>query len=221
MKLFGSSFSPYVRKIMILCAEAGIAYEAVQIGIGDPDPAFRAASPLGKMPAIEDDGFHLADSSAIAHYLDARHGAGFIPADPQARGRAIWFDEFADTELFGALQPMFFNRVVAPFFLRREADEEAAVAAERDRLPKVLDYLEAVLPNAGQPLAGDRFGLADASVASAFVNLDHCRRSCSLDGWPRLSAWIAAAHARPAIAPIIAREQAILTKIGAATAPAA
>ena len=50
------------------------------------------------MPAIDDDGFLLADSSAIIPDLAAKHPAPpLIPADPEERGRVIWWDEFGDT----------------------------------------------------------------------------------------------------------------------------
>ena len=98
------------------------------------------------MPALLDGDFCLADSSAIIHYLDAKYPEpALIPAEPRARGRTIWFDEFADTILFGCGQKMFFNRVVAPIFLKRPGDEAAAEAAERDELPPILDYLETVV----------------------------------------------------------------------------
>ena len=68
------------------------------VGPGDPNPDFRAASPFGKMPALADGDYHLADSSAIIHYLEAKHPEpALIPADPKERGRTVWFDEFADT----------------------------------------------------------------------------------------------------------------------------
>src|SRR3546814_19622085 len=88
------------------------------VGIGDPDPGFRAASPLGKMPAMDDVGFLLADSSAIIHYLEAKYPEpALIPADPQERGRVIWWDEFGDTVFAACGGKMFFNRIVAPRFL--------------------------------------------------------------------------------------------------------
>ena len=54
MIIYGSSFSPYVRKLLAYCEERGIAFELKAVGIGDPDPGYAAASPLKKMPAIDD-----------------------------------------------------------------------------------------------------------------------------------------------------------------------
>ena len=90
MKLYGALLSPYVRKVAVFATEKGIPYDFVQGSPGSPDPAFVAASPFGKIPAIEDDGFTLADSTAIALYLDARYPqVPLVPEDPQMRGRAM------------------------------------------------------------------------------------------------------------------------------------
>ncbi len=134
MIVYGSVLSPFVRKLLGYLGEKGIGFELKGVGIGDPDPGFRAASPLGKMPAIDDDGYRLADSSAIIHYLEAKHPEPeLIPADPQLRGRTIWWEEFGDTLLAACSGKLFFNRVVAPHVLKREGDLAAAAQAEAGR----------------------------------------------------------------------------------------
>ena len=171
MKIYGSSFSPYARKILAFCGEAGIDYELQAVGLGSDDPEFLAASPLRKIPAMEDDGFTLADSSAICHYLEAKHDVGLIPHDPALLGKTVWWDEVADTELFGAFQPLFFNRVVAPLFLRQEADEAAAARAEEGPVPKILAWLETQMPEDGDWLVGERLTLADLKGQPVLLNV--------------------------------------------------
>ncbi|MDE0933801.1 MAG: glutathione S-transferase family protein [Novosphingopyxis baekryungensis] len=211
MKIYGSSFSPYARKVIAYCIEAGIDHELVSIGLGSPDPGFQAASPLGKMPAMEDDGFTLADSSAIIHYLEARHQPGLIPQDPQGLGKAVWWDEVADAELFGALQPAFFNRIVLPLFQRREGDMAAADRAMAGPVPKILDWLEAHMPEGDGWLLGERLTLADIAIASPLVNLRHA--GGTLDAHPRIAAFAERLHARPCFASSIAWEERALAKI--------
>ena len=100
MILYGSSLSPFVRKVIAFAAEKRVELEVRPTKAADDDPDFRAASPFGKMPALADGEFRLCDSSAICHYLDALgEQARLIPGEAKARGRAIWFDEFADTIL--------------------------------------------------------------------------------------------------------------------------
>ncbi|WP_309661476.1 glutathione S-transferase family protein [Sphingomonas sp.] len=213
MILYGSSLSPFVRKVLAFAAEKGIDLKVVPVGPGDPNPDFRAASPFGKMPAFSDGDFHLADSSAIVHYLEAKHPEpALIPAEPKLRGRTIWFDEFGDTIIAACGAKMFFNRVVAPRFLNRPGDEAAAATAEREELPPILDYLETVVPDGDGYLVGDRLTLADIAVASPFANLGHL--NCEIDRarHGRTRAYVERILARPSFAPWIERETAFLAR---------
>jgi glutathione S-transferase len=209
MILFGAPVSPYVRKVLVYAAERGIALELVPVGLGDPNPDFLAASPFRKMPALKDGDFSISDSTAVITYLEAKNSDGaLIPSDAQARARVIWFEEFADTILAAAGGKIFFNRVVSPKFLGKPGDEEAARQGEKDMLP-CCDYLESVIPGSGF-LVGDRFTLADIAVASPFVNAAHCGVTPDAATYPKLTAFLAAIHARPGFADWIRRERKML-----------
>ncbi|MFN2473461.1 MAG: glutathione S-transferase family protein [Sphingomicrobium sp.] len=210
MILYGSSLSPFVRKVLAFAAEKGIELESRPSGIGSTDPDFVRASPFRKMPALIDGDFTLADSSAIIHYLDALHPQpNLIPAEARLRGRTIWFEEWADTMFFACGAKMFFNRIVAPRFLQRQGDLAAADTAERDELPGLLDYLEREIPQSGF-LVDDRLTLADLAVASPFANLQHM--DVNIDRWPRTKAYVEAILGRPSSAPTVARERAFLER---------
>ena len=210
MILFGSSISPFVRKVLAFAAEKGIELESKPLGMGSDDPEFLAASPFRKIPALQDGDFHISDSSAIIHYLDAlRPDPVLIPAEPQARARTIWYDEFADTILFDCGRTLFFNRLVAPRFLKREGDLAAADKAEREQLPGILDYLEQVAPEDGY-LVGDSITLADIAVASPFVNLGHI--GVEVGARPKLRAYLDRILARPSFKHWVDRETAFLAR---------
>lgn len=213
MIVYGSIVSPFVRKLLAYLGEKGLAFELKGVGLGDPDPGFKAASPLGKMPAMDDDGFLLADSSAIIHYLEAKHPEpALIPADPRERGQVIWWEEFGDTVFAACGGKMFFNRIVAPKFLGREGDLAAAAAAEAEELPKLLDYLEGAIPASGF-LVGDRLTLADLAVVSPLINLRHCGSCIDADKHPKIAAWSEAILSRPSMAPWIAKEERMMAKV--------
>ena len=213
MIVFGSSLSPFVRKVLAFGAEKGLELESRALGLGSEDPDFLAASPFRKIPAFSDGDFAISDSSAIVHYLEARHPEpALIPAEPKARARAIWFDEFADTILMACGAKMFFNRIVAPRFLGRPGDLEAADKAESDELPPILDYLERTIPESGF-LVEDRLTLADIAVASPFANLSHL--GVDLGGHSRVASYTQAILARPSFAPWIERESGFLAKTAA------
>ena len=212
MILYGSSISPFVRKVLAFAGEKGIEMDVRPVGVGDPSPAFRAASPLGKMPALDDDGYFLADSSAIVHYLEAKHPMPvLIPADPKARGRVIWFDEYGDTVIMACAAKMFFNRVVAPRFLKRAGDLEMAAAAERDELPKVLGYLESVVPAEGY-LVGESLTLADLAIASPLANLAYMDMEIDASRYPRTKAFAERTLVRPSFASWIDRERSFMSR---------
>lgn len=211
MILYGSSFSPYVRKVLAFAAEKGIELKLKPLGLGSTDPEFLAASPFAKIPALRDGDFTLADSSAIVAYLDAMAPEpDLVPMEPRARARTVWFDEFADTILFPAIVPIFFNRIVSPRFLKQKGDEGAAERAERDALPPVLDYLEGVIPQSLH-LVEDRLTQADIAVASVLANLDHVGL---LDDprHPRIAAFARRMHERPSFARSLEVERRALAR---------
>lgn len=218
MILYGSSLSPFVRKVLAFAAEKGIPLDLQRTGDtpGQPSAAFLEASPLRKMPALRDGDFTLPDSSAIVQYLEAlQPEPNLIPTEAKARGRVIWFEEFADTVLSACGGKMFYNRIVRPRFLGQPADEQVAGAAEREELPPLLDYLESVVPDAGGFLVEDRITLADIAVCSGFPNFAQMGCQRDLARHARLFAYVDAILARPSFAPWIERESAYLAKTAA------
>jgi glutathione S-transferase len=212
MILYGSSLSPFVRKVLAFAGEKGIELELKPTGHapGQPGPEFLAASPLRKMPALVDGDFRLADSSAIIQYLEAlQPEPNLIPTEPKARGRTIWFEEYGDTILMGCGGKIFFNRVVAPRFLGRPGDASVADAAEREEFPPLLAYLESVIPESGF-LVEDRISLADLAIASPMANLPYMGMSIDPASYPRLANYIERILSRPSFAPWIEREIAML-----------
>ncbi|MFN3389831.1 MAG: glutathione S-transferase family protein [Allosphingosinicella sp.] len=213
MIVYGSSMSPFVRKVLAFAAEKGVEVEHKPLGLGSDDPEFLEASPFRKIPGFRDGDFAICDSSAIVHYLEAKFPEpALIPAEPRARARTIWYDEFADTILMGCGSKMFFNRVVAPRFLGRPGDTAVADKAEAEELPPILDYLETRVPESGF-LVEDRLTLADIAVASPFANFGHM--GLDLARWPRATAYVDAILARPSFAGFVARERKFLERAAA------
>lgn len=214
MKLYGSSFSPFVRKVMVYCAERGLDYELENITLDAVDPEFLRASPLRKMPAMTDGDFAVSDSTAILTYLEKKYPDGALtPSNAEDAARTVWFEEFADTLMSVVVFKCFFNRVVAPLFQRKPGNADLAAEGEEVDLPKLLDYLETAVPDVGGFLVGDRLGIADIAVASMAVNFDHVCDGVDWNRWPRTRAWLDSVHARPSFAAIIAKELTILAKL--------
>ena len=212
MILYGSSFSPYVRKTLAYLSEKGLSADLKPVRFQDQDPAFRQASPFGKMPGFSDGDFAISDSTAIITYLEAKHPEPpLIPTEPRARARTVWYEEFADTILIATLGKVFFNRVVSPRVLGREGDLALADMAAKDEFPPLVDYVETIIPDSGF-LVEDRLTLADLAVASPFVNFAHCGINVDAVRHPKTAAYVEGILARPSFAGVVAQEKAFLAR---------
>lgn len=195
MKIYGFPLSPFVRKVMVAAHEKGVEVELVPTNPQQPSDEFMGCSPFRKIPAMDDNGFKLADSTAIVAYLDAKYpGPALIPAEPQARGRAIWFEEVADTVLIPAGVGMVVNRFLRPRIFGTEGDEAAALASE-EAVKGPLEYLESTV---GDGWLDGEFSVGDISVASTIRTLGYAGWTLKDEEWPRLTAWYGRVRARPA-----------------------
>lgn len=213
MILFGSTLSPFVRKVAAYMREKGLDFDLQPTGFPNHSSEFCAASPFKKMPAFQDGDYCLADSSAIIHYLEAKYPTpALIPVEPRARGMVVWFDEFSDTIMAACGAKMFFNRIVGPRFIGIPGDQDAADTAERDELPPILEYVETMVPQGDGYLVGDKLTVADISVASPFVNLRHMKTELDQSRYPKTIAYVERILARPSFAPLVEKEAALLEK---------
>jgi glutathione S-transferase len=95
MKLYWSSRSPFVRKVMIFAHECGLAgrIECVRtlVSMSRPNADLLPVNPTGKIPTLVlDDGSALYDSTVICEYLDSLHtGPRLFPESGPARWTAL------------------------------------------------------------------------------------------------------------------------------------
>ncbi|MDE2300964.1 MAG: glutathione S-transferase family protein [Sphingomonadales bacterium] len=212
MLIYGALLSPFVRKVCLAAEEKGIAYASKPAGPGSDNPGFLQASPFGKIPALRDGDFTLADSSAIIAYMDAKHPEPvLIPAAAEARGRVIWFDEYADTILAGAGLKVLFHRLVGPKLLKKAGDERIAAEGEAE-LPRIFDYLESACGEGW--LVDDSFSLADIAVASQLRALEYVEVAPHAEPYPAITAWYARVRARPSWQTLAVAETALREKLG-------
>ena len=188
-----------MRKVIAFAAEKGIEVEVQAAGFGRGGDGYLNGSPFGKIPALEDGDFLLCDSTAIITYMDAlRPGTEMIPAEPKARARTIWYEEFGDTVVQPVGVKIFFNRAVARR-LKREPDLAAADKAEAEELPGLYEYLESVLPESGW-LVDERFTMADLAAGCPLINIGYVSEALDAARWPKVAAWLDRVKARPSVA---------------------
>ena len=204
----GASASPFVRKVRVALAEKGVAYELNPVMPFGPNEEYRRKSPLGRIPCWEDGDFVLPDSSCICAYLErVEPTPALYPADPREFGRALWYEEYADTKLVETVGPFFFERFVKKNLMKQEPDEARLARLLSDAVPQVFDYLEGEIGDR-DVIVGRSFSIADIALASPFVNFGYGGGTVDASRWPRLAAYLERIHARPSFKALLEEERA-------------
>ena len=214
LKVLGSYLSPFVRKVRVCLAEKSIEYQHEDlIPMLAPD-SFTELSPLRRVPVLEDSDVTptlvLPDSSAICQYLERRFpDIGLYPSDPALFGRALWIEEYADTEFSNCIGQSVFRPVVVDALLGAERDLETARSTVKETLPKYFGYFESQL-SSDEFLFGRDLTVADVSVAVHFQNLKHAGYELSEAEYPKLGAFVDRMLSRQSFISAFKEEQAFL-----------
>jgi len=208
LTVYGANPSPYVRKVLVALAEKNLEYKLEPLMPFNVSDEFKKMSPLGKIPVLQDGDTTLPDSSVICAYLERKFPEpALYPKDPHAYGRALWFEEYADTAMVSVIGPKIFaQRIINPLIFKKPCDEEAVQKAIDEELPPLFDYLQGQLGD-GDGIVAGRFSIADVAIASPLVNMQHARCSIDAQRWPKLAKHIAAVHERPSFRAAIEAER--------------
>jgi glutathione S-transferase len=192
--LYHAAASPFVRKVAVVIAEAGLAGVERVAATGTPvDPGIMPLdkNPLGKIPALaRPDGPALYDSRVICRYLDARAAAGLYPAEPRLWD-ALVVEATADGIMDAAVLMVYENRV------RPEERRHAPwVEGQWSKVERALDAVETRwMDHLRGPLD---IGQIAMGCALGYLDFRHGSRGWR-EGRPRLAEWEAAFAARPAM----------------------
>lgn len=175
-------------RIVWMLGELGLQFDLLRVDIRDPeardDPRFRAASPLGKVPALEDGPVTVADSAAICLYLADRYGAGELaPAiDDPRRGRFLYWMFYSP----GTMEPAMAEQAGG-----WASNSGAHGWGDFDRMIRTLEQGL----GAGPWLLGERFSAADVMVGSTAAFM---RMFGLLPASPTIGAYVDRCCERPA-----------------------
>ena len=191
--IYGVPGSPFVRKVEVVLQQKGLEYD-LEIANILPMPDWLAKiSPAKRIPVLRDrrigtEGIAgtIPDSSAICAFLERLAPTpSLYPADPFAYGRAVWLEEYADSELAGTIGMGIFRPIMFPLFQGKESDVDTARKTWHEKLPRYLDYLEQTLD--GQKyFLGDSLSIADVSIVCQISQVDMIAGSPDKSRWPHL-----------------------------------
>lgn len=180
--------------------EVGQPYEVRLLSFAAmKEPAHLARHPFGQIPTYEEGDLVLFETGAIVLHI-ADHHAGLMPADADARARAIaWMFAASNT-----VEPPILDLVTARIFEADKPWSEARLPLVKDRVRARLDSLAARLGDADW-LDG-AFSAGDLMMVSVLLRL---RSSGLLDEYPELAAYVARGEARPAYKRAFAAQLAV------------
>jgi glutathione S-transferase len=164
MKLYGTTTSPFVRRVRVVATEVGEPVEQIDTATDVGQATLREVSPIRKVPVAVIDGRTLFDSRAIVEWLVTTRGWGTL--EPPR-------DRWHDLNLLNAVDAAL-DAVIQLFYLRRDGiaiDSNAFAQRQLDRADAIFHWL-------GTQLAPDRrgfghgLGLAEVSLVAALDWMD-------------------------------------------------
>ncbi|WP_119269721.1 glutathione S-transferase family protein [Taklimakanibacter deserti] len=216
MKIYGVPLSVHTRKVIVAARLKGIPFEletVIPVIPGNPPSNWREISPTGLIPAIEDQGFRLADSTAIVAYLERKHPTpALLPADDREYGAALSLDAWAGSELFrGVIHPLFHNQIVAPKIRNVQGNQVMIDAAKNKAAPEAFAYLESLDPEGY--LVGGKLTIADIAVVSNLILFNYLGYRIE-PRFPKLNAYFRRHLEEPALSGALGDEKPFVDQMG-------
>ena len=167
----------YCAKLRILMRHKGIDWEELPPPGGYGSAEYKAIVPSGNLPAMIHDGFMLADSEAIAEYLEeAFPDVPMLPDTIQLRAKAREKSRLHDTRLEPAVRALY------PHVAYHARDPEA-VREGGEAISKHLGALSLLLQT--DPLDTESLWMCDCGFAVTFEWINAFETALGLQvSWP-------------------------------------
>lgn len=198
MKIYDFTGAPNPRRLRIFIAEKGlkIPYEQVDLRSGkNRTPEMLAKNPAGGLPVLElDDGTCIAESVAIARYLEALHPEpNLFGRDAREQAEIEMWSRRIELNLFGPIGRAFQN--TSEFFASRIKQFKDYGQAQLEVAKQQLAWLDSQLKGK-EFIAGSRYTMADVQALTAIL---FGMQAVGLEidpGLKELSRWYAAVSSR-------------------------
>jgi len=167
LKIYGADLSTPANKVRFCANHIGLDYEYIQVKVREGEHRsdwYLKINPIAKIPAMDDEGFTLGESGAIAKYLCEKNNSSLYPSVLEKRATVAMWSDFAAIHVNGAMGRILFNRV---FF------QLANVEKDERSLKDGISFLDRFLPicdkqlSQNKYLAGEDLSLADITLLSS------------------------------------------------------
>ncbi|KAH7305649.1 putative glutathione S-transferase [Rhexocercosporidium sp. MPI-PUGE-AT-0058] len=167
LTIHGSPYSTCSQRVFTALAEKGVEAELHSLNFATGEhkqPAHLKLQPFGKVPVLEDDGFFVYESRAIAKYIAKKYagqGTKLMPEESDLKAYAL-FEQACSIEqnyFDGPANGICFEKVFKPM-KGLGATDEVVVKKHAANLDAALAVYDGILAKQAY-LAGDEITLAD------------------------------------------------------------
>lgn len=162
LKIYGADLSSPANKVRFVANYLGLKYDYIVVKLREGEqqrPEFLKINPVGKIPAIDDDGFCLFESNAICRYLADKNHSTIYPKGLKERAYVDEWIDFGSMHVGAAVSKVVYNRIFAPM-RKTEVDERS--------IKEGLEFLARFLPIVDQQLASNKFLLGSEITLADF-----------------------------------------------------
>ena len=201
IQLFGHPVSTCTRKVLTVLAETNTPYEltVVELTKGEhKQPPHLARQPFGQIPVIDDDGFRMFESRAIARYLDEKTGGTLTPKTLRERAQMNQWLSVEQSNFSPAAMKFVYHYV----FKRPQ---------EQSVLDSATAMIETTLGALSKPLAempyvgGSQFSLGDVGFMPYFEYVLSSPARATFEKYPHVMSWWNRVSERPAWRKVVGR----------------
>jgi glutathione S-transferase len=187
LTIYGSDLSGPAIKVRLTASFLGIDHKWQIINLREGEQKqewFLKINPVGKIPAMDDEGFHLFESNTICKYLCDKYHSPLYPPEGKKRATIDQWIDYVSFHIGANFAPVMYNRVFAA--LRGIPVNEKAIADG-------LEFLKQYFPIIEKQLSQHKYIVSqDVSLADIvlFATLEPTEMAqIDLAAYPKLTAW--------------------------------
>jgi glutathione S-transferase len=188
IKLYTFPPSTNSRKVRIALLEKGLEFERINVDLAkreQKNPDYLKIHPFGQVPALDDEGFVLYDSTVINEYLEDEYPyPPLMPSDSEGRARARLLEDYRDTNF----NP-YFVQIIQEMRKPESERDNQRIDGAKSEITKCFDRLEKELE--GKEYLVGTFSLADVAFMSNLDLLDRLNITVDAAKYKNTAAWIA------------------------------
>jgi len=212
LKIYGVPISVHTRKVIVVALAKGLEFEVIPVVPvipGNPPANWRELSPTGKIPALTDDDFTVADSAAICAYLEKIHPAQPVyPSAPREYATALSIEQYAGALFRDVVQPLFQETFVFPRIQQVATNQKRIDKVQAEAVPEMFGFLDAAI--SGDYLAGEHPTVADFAVVSNLITYQYIGFDLFRRRFGRLAALFDRVMRHPAMNEAMRRERPVV-----------